>query len=307
MVVRTSDAGGLGLARVESDDEDAGGAAGWTIANGYMLNPSSGWANTDTGFSFRITVTGTAVGGVSTDATLTDLVVNDGSADLTLTPTFVSDKYTYTAMVANTVDEVTVTPTKNDSGATIVWLDGSDMTLTDADTADGQQVTLVEGDNVIKVKVTAADGSDLPPIRVPQIMSLVDPVDLQPPEQVRIDLMPWVWLAGVGTPVDGLQAYQLHQPADPLAVDLVSVIAEPGSHPSGSVERCLQVLLVYEGHQLQVLGAGLGWQVVQRGAADTQQGALRTRDSFGSSRSIMARRWDRLTTRSSVTKNPVPP
>ena len=86
--------------------------------------------------------------------------------------------------------------------------------------------------------------------------------------------MPWVWLAGVGTPVDGLQAYQLHQPADPLAVDLVSVISEPGSHPSGAVERCLQVLLVYEGHQLHVLGAGLGWQVVQRGAADTQQGAL---------------------------------
>ena len=77
--------------------------------------------------------------------------------------------------------------------------------------------------------------------------------------------MPWVWLAGVGTPVDGLQAYQLHQPADPLAVDLVSVISEPGSHPSGAVERCLRVLLVYEGHQLQVLGAGLGWQVVQRG------------------------------------------
>ena len=65
---------------------------------------------------------------------------------------------------------------------------------------------------------------------------LVDPVDLQPPEQVRIDLMPWVWLAGVGTPVDGLQAYQLHQPADPLAVDLVSVISAPGSHPSGAVE-----------------------------------------------------------------------
>ena len=38
---------------------------------------------------------------------------------------------------------------------------------------------------------------------------------------------------------------RLHQPADPLAVDLVSVISEPGSHPSGAVERCLQVLLVY--------------------------------------------------------------
>ena len=48
---------------------------------------------------------------VSTDATLTDLVVSDGSSDLTLTPTFASDKYAYDAMVANTVTEVTVTPT----------------------------------------------------------------------------------------------------------------------------------------------------------------------------------------------------
>ena len=62
--------------------------------------------------------------------------------------------------MANTVAEVTVTPTKNDSGATIEYLDGSDMTLTDAGTADGHQVTLAEGDNVIKVKVTAADGND---------------------------------------------------------------------------------------------------------------------------------------------------
>jgi hypothetical protein len=44
---------------------------------------------------------------------------------------------------------------------------------------------------------------------------LVDPVDLQPREQVGIDLVPWGWLAGVGTPVvsiptrplDGLQAH----------------------------------------------------------------------------------------------------
>ena len=61
--------------------------------------------------------------------------------------------------MANTVAEVTVTPTKNDSGATIEYLDASDMTLTDAGTAAGHQVAVAEGDNVIKVKVTAADGN----------------------------------------------------------------------------------------------------------------------------------------------------
>ena len=94
----------------------------------------------------------------STDATLSDLVVNDGTTDLTLTPTFASGKYTYTAMVVNTVTEVTVTPTPNDSGATIEYLDASDTTLDDADAgATGHQVAVAEGDTVIKVKVTAQD------------------------------------------------------------------------------------------------------------------------------------------------------
>ena len=97
---------------------------------------------------------------ISTDATLSGLAVKDGSSDLTLTPTFASGTYAYAASVASTVAEVTVTPTTSDSGATIVWLDGSDTTLTDADASEtGQQVMLAEGDNVIKVKVTAADGS----------------------------------------------------------------------------------------------------------------------------------------------------
>ena len=103
------------------------------------------------------TTTGTAA---TTDATLSDLVVNDGSMDLTLTPGFASDEDTYTASVASTVDEVTVTPTKNDSGATIEYLDESDVTLDDADTSDPvQQVAVAVGDTVIKVKVTAEDGN----------------------------------------------------------------------------------------------------------------------------------------------------
>ena len=66
---------------------------------------------------------------LSSDATLNALVVNDGNADLTLTPTFESGVYTYTASVANTVAEVTVTPTKSDTNATIEYLDESDATL----------------------------------------------------------------------------------------------------------------------------------------------------------------------------------
>ena len=61
--------------------------------------------------------------------------------------------------MATTVTEVTVTPTKNDSGATIEYLDANNMTLTDADTGvTGQQVAVAVGDTIIGVKVTAEDG-----------------------------------------------------------------------------------------------------------------------------------------------------
>ena len=98
------------------------------------------------------TVTGTQ----SSDATLSGLTVTGGGSDLV---TFESGTTTYTAMVANAVAEVTVTPTTTDSGATLEYLDGDDATITDAGTADGHQVAVAEGDNVIKVKVTAEDGN----------------------------------------------------------------------------------------------------------------------------------------------------
>ena len=156
------DIGEFRVLAVAGSGEDTESLSGWSIRNSrhWREDTATLW-KTDSS-SLQIRVNGTAAGEaptLSTDATLSELVVNDGSSDLTLTPTFVSGMYAYAASVGSTVDEVTVTPTKNDSGATIVWLDGSDMTLTDADTADGQQVTLVEGDNVIKVKVTAEDGT----------------------------------------------------------------------------------------------------------------------------------------------------
>ena len=154
-------------ASTDSDNEDATSVTGWTIADAGLSRGRTDTSWSGKSYAFFLRVNGTTAGEAptpSTDATLTDLVVNDGSSDLTLMPTFVSGMYEYTAMVGNTVDEVTVTATAtatlNETTATIEYLDSSDMTLADDDTStDGQQVTLAEGDNVIKVKVTAADGT----------------------------------------------------------------------------------------------------------------------------------------------------
>ena len=81
----------------------------------------------------------------STDATLSALTLSDvpfGTFDSSIT--------TYSAQVANTVSQTTVTPTVNDSGATYVIKLGG---MTDADGV----VSLSVGSNVITVEVTAED------------------------------------------------------------------------------------------------------------------------------------------------------
>ena len=60
----------------------------------------------------------------------------------------------------NDVDEITITPTVNESNATVEYLDSADAEIPDADsTKTGQQVSLSEGANTIKVKVTAQDAT----------------------------------------------------------------------------------------------------------------------------------------------------
>ena len=91
------------------------------------------------------------------DATLSALSLGTG---VTLDPTFAPGTTSYTAAVANSVDEVTVTATTTDTNATPEFLDASDAALADADdVANGQQVALAVGDTVFKVQVTAADGT----------------------------------------------------------------------------------------------------------------------------------------------------
>ena len=93
------------------------------------------------------TVTVTRSEPPSTDATLKGLMlsgVDFGTFDTTTT--------SYTAQVANSVTQTTVTPTVNDSGASHVIKIGS---VTDADGV----ITLSVGSNIITVEVTAEDNA----------------------------------------------------------------------------------------------------------------------------------------------------
>ena len=150
-----------------TNDEDSGGAtnaegdADWEIADISHALDSGVWYGDDTD-ELKIRLKGSAKSGgdtptVSTDATLSALSLGTG---VTLSPAFDADTYAYTASVANSVDEVTVTPTTTDTDATFEYLDESDATLDDEDTnAAGHQVELDVGDTVFKVKVTAEDGT----------------------------------------------------------------------------------------------------------------------------------------------------
>ena len=99
----------------------------------------------------------------SSDATLSDFALtwDDAGTEsaIALNPAFSATTTDYTASVASGVDRITIDGTRSDDDATVLYLDGTDSTLTDADgNATGFQVDLDLGVNTIKVKVTAPDG-----------------------------------------------------------------------------------------------------------------------------------------------------
>ncbi len=94
----------------------------------------------------------------STDATLGGLTLSEGRLD----PVFATGTTDYAAGVGYTVTRITVVPTTTDANVTVVYLDGSDTPLPDANTVtDEQDVDLVVGETVVKVKITAEDTSTL--------------------------------------------------------------------------------------------------------------------------------------------------
>ena len=96
----------------------------------------------DTHKTYTVTVTRAAA---STDATLSGLTLSDVGLS-----TFTSGTELYTASVANTVSQTTVTPTVNDSGASYVIKLGG---VTDSDGV----IPLSVGQNVITIEVKAED------------------------------------------------------------------------------------------------------------------------------------------------------
>jgi len=82
---------------------------------------------------------------------------------------------------------------------------------------------------------------------------LVRPGYLQSFKQVRVDLVPFPGFARPGTPVNGLEPHQAHQPPHPLSVDQVVLILLARSYLTCPVEWCGQVLSIDQLHQGKIL------------------------------------------------------
>ncbi|MEY3753460.1 MAG: hypothetical protein RLY27_41 [Pseudomonadota bacterium] len=85
-----------------------------------------------------------------TDATLSGLGISSGN----LSPTFISSTLSYTALVANTISSITLTPTVNESHASVT-VNGSAVTSGSASVA----IPLNVGSNTITTVVIAQDGT----------------------------------------------------------------------------------------------------------------------------------------------------
>ena len=90
---------------------------------------------------------------LSTNASLSNLVVKTGTNSVTLSPSFSSITNSYSADVANTNTSVTITPTVNQSNATVKVCG-----ITVASGTQSIPITLNPGPNAINAVVVAQDG-----------------------------------------------------------------------------------------------------------------------------------------------------
>ena len=134
----SKDLGGEGL-RVGNSEVEPGALYKWVA----QLTNSQGSTVIETSLTMRIPSDETTE--LSTDATLSGLTLSEVEFG-----TFASGTTSYTASVANSVPETTVTPTVNDSGASYV------IKLGGVEDSDGV-IPLSVGSNVITIEVTAED------------------------------------------------------------------------------------------------------------------------------------------------------
>ena len=155
----------LRLHSTTSDDEDTGGAAGWSIANSgrQILGATSvsGTWTTRTP-SLRIRVNGAAAAS-TTNANLSALTASTHTSAmgtftaLTLSPAFSADTTAYTATVGNARTHLKLTPTVAATGATVkVGKQGTTLATVTSGSAS-TAIPLDVGSNAITVEVTATD------------------------------------------------------------------------------------------------------------------------------------------------------
>jgi hypothetical protein len=124
------------------------------VLSGKQINVTNGVIITGSLFSVtaQVTLIGDTVTKVpatfSNDSTLSNLTISSG----TLTPTFASGTISYTDSVVNSVSSITVTPTVNESHATVTV-----NTIAVTSGSPSGAISLVVGTNTITVLVTAQD------------------------------------------------------------------------------------------------------------------------------------------------------
>ena len=124
-------------------------------ATGAIPPATGASALTTSALMIQVNQAGTTT--LSSDATLTNLELEGAGGEIiTLSPEFAQGTTTYTASVANRIDTVTLSATKNDANATVVITsDDDDATPSEA------ELDLSVGANTLTVTVTAADASTL--------------------------------------------------------------------------------------------------------------------------------------------------
>ena len=162
----------MGLRFTYSDSEDAGSAAGWSIADGVreasadVPASTSTWSAQGTG-SLKITVRGSAgsVQPASSNANLSNLTAQSSPDSntftaLPLSPAFDAATTAYKATVPYSSNSLTLVPTVEDTGkATMgLFVPGITSPIAQPDGMASGFLTLSVGNNVFTVRVTAEDG-----------------------------------------------------------------------------------------------------------------------------------------------------
>ncbi len=169
-VIYTVGAFNLALEGTSAHAEDSGGQSGWTIADAIRFQARSdtpsgaSWATDSQGAIALIRVKGAAQQN-TTDANLSALTASSHTSAtgtftaLTLSPAFAADTTSYRAQVLNARTHLKLTPTVNNSSATVkVGKQGTTLATVTSGSASAA-IALSVGSNAITVEVTAADGT----------------------------------------------------------------------------------------------------------------------------------------------------